>query len=181
MRLFEDASVQEDVFRAAKLCAPCLDRLGELTFSGPVAGVDSWRDAVFARHLFPAAINAHAAVRVGGARELAAIDLVLDEMLAGPPARRSRDAGRMLTADFTPPAGERTLARYVKAVACGAASGHFVTIFSARAAIFHIAPDTAVAALLLLEMRALPISEVWQAVALAMNNLPEFPRLLRAA
>jgi len=179
--LFEDASVREEVFRVAKLCAPCLDRLGELTFSGPASGLESWREMVLARHIFPAAMGAHEVAQTGGARELSAIDRILDETLAGPLAQRSRDAGRMLTADFTAPAGERTLIRYGKAVAAGETSGHFVTIFSARAATFHIPPRTTVTALILLEMRSLPLNEIWAAVAAAVHHLPEFPPLLRAA
>lgn len=176
-----ETGAREEVFRAVRICAPCLDHLGELTFSGAVATLETWREAVLARHLFPAVLKAYEASREGGARELAAVDALLEAGLAGPPARRSREAGRMLLLEFKAPVGERVLERYARAVSGSTAACHFATVFAARAAAFHISPATAMAALIFLEMRSLPVAGVWPAVNAALSQLPASPAFLRAA
>jgi len=176
-----ETGAREEVFRAVRICAPCLDRLGELTFSGATAEMETWREAILTRHLFPAVLKAFEAAREGGARELGAVDAALEAGLAGPPARRSREAGRMLLLELKAPAGERVLERYARAVAGSTVACHFATVFAARAAAFHISPATTMAALIFMEMRSLPVAGVWPAVNAALSGLPASPALLRAA
>lgn len=178
---FDDERVREEVFSAARICAPCMDHLGQLTFSGAPRSIGKWKNSVFSRHLLPAVLEGFEATRTGGARELGCIDHRLDAALATPLATRSRAAGRILTLEYKAPAGERAVERYSQAVAKGIASGHFVTIFAARAVVFHIPPPTAVAALVLIEFRPLMVAGIWEAVSEAMADLPVFPHLLRAA
>ena len=173
--------MRKEVFRAARICAPCLDRLGGLTFCGPVSAVDSWADSVFARHLLSAAILTHQSAAIGGLRELIASDLDLNDRLAGPIATRSRAAGRLLALEFKAPSGARILDRFSAAVSCGEAAGHFASIFAARAAVFHFPPSVMISALLFLELRPLPTADVWLAVAGVLSRLSNTPGLLRAA
>ncbi len=182
MKGSEDFPLREEIFRAARLCAPSPEQLGKLTFGDqPASAVETWAQAVFLRHLVPAAVEARAAVTTGGVRELAAIDARLEATLVGPAARRSRDAGRFLAAEVTTPPGERGLARHTAAVVAGEVPGHFVTIFSARAAVFHIPPRVALGALVFLELRDLPMASVWPGVGTCLAGLPGDFAILRAA
>lgn len=179
----KNSSVYAEIFRAAHICAPCLDRLGRLTFFGcrqSEFALTTWFDDVFSRHLLPAILQVHAAAANQGFRELVAIDTALNSAFVGIAADCSRDAGRMLTS-YGAPASERVLARYLNAIASGASPGHFVTLFSARASIFHFSPQMTLAALLFLEMRALPPKELWTAVDICLKRLPSAPSLLHAA
>lgn len=173
---------REEIFRAARMCAPSLDRLGALTFGGRLAGdVDAWSKAVFQRHLVPAVLAAREAVVTGGARELAAIDRDLDTALAGPLAARSREAGRRILLEAASPCGERGLARYAAEVLGGTDGGHLCTVLGARSAIFHFPPQVALGALIFLEMRSLPTADVWKAVGVGLNGVTVPFSDLRAA
>jgi len=150
-----------EIFRVAKLCAPCLDSIGLLTFHGDptaTAELHSWRDSVWIPRISPALEKAHAACKIGS-RELIEIDRQID--LAGPLAKTHRAAGRLLATNFTAPASEPALLKYLEAVKHGEAPGHFTVVFAARASVFHIPLPMTRAALLFLEMRAAPIESLW--------------------
>lgn len=152
-----------EIFRVARLCAPCLDSLGRMTFHGdPASDSDwrSWRDAVWRPRISPALGTALAACKLGS-RELIQIDRKLDLELAGPLAKTNRTAGRQLATHLTPPAAEPALGKFLEAVRSGKSPGHFVVVFAARASVFHISQPMARAALVFLEMRAAPIDSLW--------------------
>ena len=179
-----DHPVRSEIFRAARMCAPCMDRLGVLTYQASPLNESlraQWCDAVLVNHLIPAIASAHVATSNFGFRELLAVDARLDAVLAGPTAKGSRVAGRLVAADFRPPAAERALKRYFAAVESGKSSGHIAAVLSARAAVFHIPPQMAVAALLFLEMRAAPVAMFWTCVEACLRQIPPGAHLLRAA
>ena len=150
-----------EIFRVAKLCAPCLDSMGLLTFHGDptaTAELHCWRDSVWISRISPALEKAHAACKIGS-RELVEIDRQLD--IAGPLAKTHRAAGRLLATNFTAPASEPSLLKYLEAVKHGEAPGHFAVVFAARASVFHIPLPMTRAALLFLEMRAAPMESLW--------------------
>lgn len=170
---------REEFLRAAVLCAPGFERLPDLTLAAHPSGVlDVWRTAIWEQHLVPAFLDARDAVHAG-ARELQSIDRRLDAVLIGPAAAASRDAARWLVENGGAPAGERTVARYLREAP--AAAPHFVTLFAARSAIFHVPPHAALGGLLLIELRPLTLRELWPAMAHCLPG-PELlgPRL-RAA
>lgn len=179
-----DHPVRAEIFRAARMCAPCMDRLGVLTFkASPLneALRNQWCESVLLSHLVPAVTAAHLATADFGSRELLAVDTRLDSLLAGPMAGSSRSAGRIVAMDFRPPAAERALKRYFAAVEAGESSGHLTTVLSARAAVFHIPPRMTVAALVFLEMRAAPVTSFWTCVESCLKLVPQEAHLLRAA
>jgi hypothetical protein len=155
--------MRAEIFRVARLCAPCLDSLGPLTFLGnPTAEseLQHWRDSVWRPLISPAIDSAHAAGKIGS-RELIEIDRKFDLQLVGPLAKSSRAAGRQLATQFSAPASEPALLKYLAAVNSGSAPGHFAVVFAARAAIFHIPLPTTRAAAIFLELRAAPIDSLW--------------------
>lgn len=179
-----DHPVRAEIFHAARLCVPCLDRLGVLTYeASPLNGPlrDQWRESVLVKHLLPAVSKAHVAIGNHGFRELLETDATLDGSLSGPLAVRSSSAGRMLAMDHRPPAAERTLTKYFAAVESGQSSGHLATVLAARAAVFHISPQMALSALVFLEMRAAPVAEFWKCVEGCLKGVPQAGNLLRAA
>ena len=170
-----DHPVRAEIFRAARMCAPCMDRLGVMTYQASPLNEPQragWCASVLLNHLIPAISSAHLAASNFGFRELLAVDARLDSGLAGPTARDSRSAGRLVATDFHPPSAERALKRYCSAVESGKSSGHLVTVLSARAAVFHIPPQMAVAALVFLEMRAAPVARFWTCVEGCLRSIP---------
>ncbi len=179
-----DHPVRAEIFRAARMCAPCMDRLGTLTFGASplnASSRDLWCDAVLAKHLLPAIRTAHPAAAGGKFREILEVDAFLDSRLAGPASRHSTSAGRMIAADFRPPGAEKTLARYFHALETGQSSGHLATVLAARAAVFHIPPRMTLSALVFLEMRAAPVAEFWASVEACLRRIPQDGPLLKAA
>lgn len=179
-----DHPIRAEIFRAARMCAPCMDRLGVLTFQAPPLNESlrsRWCASVLMNHLMPAVSAAHLAAGNFGFRELLEVDARLDSGLAAPMAGQSRAAGRIVAMDFRPPAAERALRRYCEAVESGKSSGHIATVLSARAAVFHIPPRMALAALVFLEMRSAPVASFWPCVEACLQQLPPDAHLLRAA
>jgi len=179
-----DHPIRAEIFRAARMCAPCMDRLGVMTYrASPLneALRARWCGSVLVNHLVPAISATHLATSNFGFRELLAVDTRLDSALAGPTARDSRTAGRLVASDFRPPAAERALKHYFAAVESGESSGHIATVLSARAAVFHIPPQMAVSALVFLEMRAAPVARFWACVEDCLRQIPPGTHLLRAA
>ena len=153
-----------EIFRVAKLCAPCLDFLGLLTFHGDpksTSELQLWRDSVWIPRICPAIEKAHAACKIGS-RELTEIDRRFD--LAEPLAKTHCAAGRMLATNFTAPASEPALLKYLDAVKRSETPGHFAVVFAARSSVFHIPLPMTRAALLFLEMRAAPIELLWDII-----------------
>ncbi len=176
--------IRAEIFRVARLCAPCMDRMGMLTFTGSPLNETArslWCDSVLIKHLAPSISAAYVATTSRGFRELMAVDALLDTTLSGPTARRSRAAGRMVALDFRAPASERALARYCAALEAGEATGHLSTILSARAAVFHIPPQMALSAFVFLEMRGAPVKDFWSCVEACLVRIPQGGHLLRAA
>lgn len=172
-----------EIFRIAKLCAPCLDSMGLLTFHGnPVLESErrGWRDSVWIPKISPAMEAAHAACKIGS-REIIQIDQQLDLDLAGPLAKTHRFAGRQLANQFTAPASEPALIKFLEAVKNGKSPGHFAVVFAARASVFHIPLPMARAALVFLEMRAAPIESLWKILEECLAGNKPSPGSLRAA
>lgn len=140
-----------------------------MTFAGS-ASAESWMDSVFCRHLVPAFSDARRAISTCGARELAEIDARLDQVLAGPLCTASRAAGKVLALDSDAPAGEKSLARYIGAVRLS--GGHFVTLYAARSAVFHVCSSTALGGLLYTELQHLPATTAVQLMTSSLNRLP---------
>ena len=179
-----DCPIRAEIFRAARMCAPCMDRLGALTYQASPLNQrlrNQWCESVLLGHLVPALASAHLATSNFGLRELLEVDVRLDAVLAGPVAGSSRSAGRIVAMDLRPPAAERSLKRYFSAVESGDSSGHLTTVLSARAAVFHIPPQMAVAALVFLEMRAAPVQDFWACVESCLRLVPPGAHMLRAA
>jgi len=179
-----DHPMRAEIFRAARMCAPCMDRLGAMTYQASPLNEPlraQWCASVLVNRLMPAISSAHVATSNFGFRELLAVDAFLDSGLAGPTARDSRAAGRLVATDVRPPAAERALKRYFAAVESRESSGHLATVLSARAAVFHIPPQMAVAALVFLEMRAAPSAMFWTCVEDCLRSVPPGAHLLRAA
>lgn len=172
-----------EVFRIAKLCAPCLDTMGPLTFHGdPVLETERkcWRDTVWLPRISPTVETAYAACKLGS-RELIEVDRQLDLQLAGPLAKTSRAAGRQLATQFLAPASEPALQKFLTAVKTNSSPGHIAVVFTARASIFHIPLPTTRAALLFLEMRAAPINSLWPILEDCLAGAKPAPILVHAA
>lgn len=175
--------MRAEIFRVAKLCAPCLDSMGPATFHGnPTASSEltNWRDSVWTPCVSPALEAAHAAAKTGS-RELIEIDRQLDLHLAGPLAKTSRAAGRQLATQFLAPASEPALLKFLAAVKTNSSPGHLAVVFAARASIFHIPLPTARAALVFLEMRAAPIDLLWPILEDCLAGAKPAPASLHAA
>jgi hypothetical protein len=167
--------MRAEIFRVARLCAPCLDTLGPLTFHGDPRSAEErrrWRDTVWLPVISPAALSAHTAMREG-AREIIAVDTLVSTRLVGPLSATSRTAGRQLATSFHAPAGETRLEKFIAAIKRGDSPAHFAVVYSARAAVFHIPAPVMLTSLVFLEMRAAPLGELWQSVADCLGeNLP---------
>jgi hypothetical protein len=175
--------MRAEIFRVARLCAPSLDSLGPLTFHGnPTAASEltNWRDSVWCPLISPAIDSAHASGKIG-CRELIEVDQKLDLQLAGPLAKSSRTAGRQLATQFSAPANEPALLKFLAAVASGSSPGHLAILFAARAAVFHIPLSTTRAALLFLEMRASPIDSLWSILETCLVGIKPASASLNAA
>ena len=153
----EEVPVEGDlgvVVRAAELCNPFLDALGEVTLSvrGPVASsVLNWNAAIFTPLIQPALMETVACAAAGGSFEITALDCRLDALLPKRSALSSRDAGRRLIRGLLAPRGDRMIERYRSAVLAGDSPGHLAVIHALRAFLFHFAPRVVSASYLLQE------------------------------
>ena len=142
------------VARAAELCNPFLDALGEVTLMprGPVAAaVVNWNATLFTPLLQPALLDVMARAADGGSFEITALDCRLDAALPSLIRLPSRDAGKRLIQGLLAPRGDRLIERYRSAVLAGDSPGHLVVIHALRAAVFHLPPQVATASYLLQE------------------------------
>ena len=143
-----------EIVRAAELCNPFLDALGEVTLElrGPVASsVVNWNAALFSPVILPAMADVRREFQLGGLFEIIGIDCRLDSLLPEPLALQSRDAGRRLIGGLLPPRGDRILERYRTTVLSGDAPGHLAVIHALRAALFSLPPRVMDGAYLLQE------------------------------
>jgi len=167
-----DFATRAEIFRIARFCAPPLDTLGQLTFSGDPtipAQLHQWRDAIFVPHIAPAARSAYWAAK-RGFRELAAVDKKLD--LAGPLAKNSRAVGRLIARSTRAPVGETALERYLAAVDREECPGHMSVVFAARVAVFHLPEPLVLAAIVFIELRSSPIGDLWPCVETCIQAIP---------
>lgn len=172
-----------EILRAAKLCAPGLEALGQGTFDGdPTKATDvlRWRDTVFLPLLAPAVNETTIAFKLG-CRELVTVDASLDKRLAGPLSKASRASGRTVALSLNAPNSEATLKKFLAAVSAGSTPGHMAVVFAARASVFHFPTRIVAGALVLLEMRTAPVDAVWTAVESCLEALPATQSSLRAA
>lgn len=176
--------MRAEIFRLVRLCAPDLATLGSITFNGDASNEHQrrqWRDSVFVPVLVPALRSAWSS-RKQGFREMAAADAVLDAKLAGPLAKTSRAAGRLIAASMHAPAGEQGLEKFLRAIERGESPGHMAAVFAARASIFHFPKDIILAGLVFAEMRSARVEELWSVIDDCLDALPACePSIFRAA
>jgi len=149
-----------------------MDALGQVTFTGDSSIVDDllqWRDAILVPHIAPAARSAYGAAK-RGFRELTIVDKNLD--LAGPLAKNSRAAGRLIARSTRAPVGETALERYLAAVDREECPGHMAVVFAARAAVFHLPKPLVLAAIVFVELRSSPIGDLWPCVEKCIQAIP---------
>lgn len=156
----ERISEDEDfvpIMRAAQLCNPFLDALGEVTLMGrgpltPVAAsVLNWNSSIFRTHLQPTLLNVVEQASEGGSFEITALDCQLDASLPKVLRLQSRDAGRRLIQGLLAPRGDRLIERYRDSVIAGNSPGHLAVIHALRASVFHLPPRVLIASYLMQE------------------------------
>ena len=142
------------VARAAELCNPFLDALGEVTLSirGPVASsVLNWNASLFTPILHPTLLKVIALAAEGGSFELTALDCTLDQALPSSVRLTSRDEGKRLLLGLLAPRGDRLIERYRTAVSAGNSPGHLAITHALRANLFHLPPRVMITSYLLQE------------------------------
>jgi hypothetical protein len=110
-------------------------------------------------------------------REILLRDREFSDVLSEETQRKSVEAGRHLLLNKSIKT-DRTLDRVQQAIQVGAAPGHFPTLFAVRAAVFSIAPRTAVLAYLLQELVCEIADPDYQAelLALGLSEVNDFFR-----
>lgn len=176
--------MRAEIFRLVRLCAPDLATLGSLTYEGDAENESQrrqWRDSVFVPVLVPAVGAAWLGAKQGY-REMAAADAALDAKLAGPLAKRSRAAGKLIAASMHAPAGEQGLEKFLRAITRGESPGHMAVVFAARASIFHFPKDIVSAGLAFAEMRSTRVDQLWKVIEDCLSAIPAGePSIFRAA
>jgi len=148
-----DAAIQQEqvdsgsdlgvIVRAAELCNPYLDALGEVTLSlrGAVASsILNWNASLYAKVIRPAMIDVRREYSLGGNLEIAVIDCRLESLMPKHLALQSRTEGKRLTCGLLPPRGDRLLERYRATVLSGDSPGHLAVIHALRAGLFSLPP-----------------------------------------
>ncbi len=131
------------IVRAAELCNPFLDAIGEVTLSlrGAVASsILNWNASLYAKVIRPAMIDVRREYSLGGNLEIAVIDCRLESLLPKHLALQSRTEGKRLTCGLLPPRGDRLLERYRATVLSGDSPGHLAVIHALRAGLFSLPP-----------------------------------------
>jgi hypothetical protein len=142
------------IVRAAEICNPFLDAMGEVTLEvrGPVASsVLNWNAAIFSPAIRSAMADVRREYSLGGNLEIAGIDCRLESCLPKGLSLQSRTEGKRLIGGLLPPRGDRMLERYRSMVLAGEAPGHFAVIHALRAALFSLPPRVMEGAYLLQE------------------------------
>lgn len=131
------------IVRAAELCNPFLDAVGEVTLEvlGPVAAsVVNWNSSLFSHAIRVAMHDVRREYSLGGNLEVALIDCRLETLLPKQLALQSRTEGKRLIGGLLPPRGDRMIERYRASVLAGDAPGHLAVIHALRAALFSLPP-----------------------------------------
>jgi hypothetical protein len=142
------------IVRAAEICNPFLDAVGEVTLEvrGPVAAsVVNWNGALFSPAIRSAMTDVRRQYSLGGNLEVAGIDCLLESLLPKHLSLQSRTEGKRLIGGLLPPRGDRMLERYRTMVLAGDAPGHLAVIHALRAALFSLPPRVMEGAYLLQE------------------------------
>jgi hypothetical protein len=142
------------IVRAAEICNPFLDAMGEVTLEvrGPVASsVVNWNAAIFSPAIRSAMADVRREYSLGGNLEISGIDCRLESCLPKGLSRQSRTEGKRLIGGLLPPRGDRMLERYRSMVLAGEAPGHLAVIHALRAALFSLPPRVMEGAYLLQE------------------------------
>jgi hypothetical protein len=142
------------IVRAAELCNPFLDALGEVTLEvrGPVAAsVVNWNANLFTPAIRFAMTDVRREYALGGNLEIALIDCRLETLLPKHLSFQSRTEGKRLIGGLLPPRGDRMIERYRASVLAGDAPGHLAVIHALRAGLFSLPPRVMEGAYLLQE------------------------------
>lgn len=128
-----------DLAQTAHRLNPALEALGPVTFRPSAAAREDWNawcDQVWLPLLGPALKQAMAFSRSGCLRELADLDLGLNERLGSELAPASSTAGRHLLQAAGVLRGEKSVRRFAEWRESGRATGHLLTVHALRAAAF---------------------------------------------
>lgn len=150
------SAIYGEVWRAISRCHPRWESAGPLTLvpePGRPEFWRAWRDAIFFPALIPAMETARSSAACGEFDAIAACARRLDGALDTEAAAKSRAAGALLLANFTPPSGERLLRRFAREVAEGKVPGHLAVVIAVRAAAFSLPPAVVSAIYAVLEIR----------------------------
>lgn len=142
------------VVRAAELCNPFLDIMGESTLmlrGSVAASVLNWNVSIFRPYLHSVLTEVIARAAEGGSFEISTLDCQLDALLPAPMRLSSRDEGRRLIQGLLAPRGDRLIERYRNAVLAGNSPGHLAVIHALRATLFHLPPRVLIASYLFQE------------------------------
>jgi len=142
------------IARAAMICNPFLDSVGDVTLvplGSIAASVLNWNAAIFTPLLQPALLEVIVRVAEGGSFEIAALDCRLDASLPEKLRLQSRTAGKQLVLGLLAPRGDRMIERYRASVLAGDSPGHLAVIHALRAALFHLPPRLLIASYLFQE------------------------------
>lgn len=118
--------------------------------SDPERSWSHWTRSHFQPFILPHLVQVHALSARQFVREVLLLDRGFSDLLPEETQRKSLEAGQLLLTRSIK--RDRTLERIQRAVQAGTAPGHFATLFAVRAAVFSIAPRTAVIAYLLQEL-----------------------------
>ena len=118
----------------------------------------AWHDSLFADVLGPHLVRCHLAARANQITEVLEADLALDSALAEVQRDRSAMAGAALHTSMGGARHVRQLNRFREAVRNQQISGHFSTILSVGAALFHVPPMNLLHACLFAEWRGARLS-----------------------
>jgi hypothetical protein len=110
-----------------------------------------WNRSSFQPFILPHLVEVQALSSRQFVREILRRDRAFSNLLSKEIEEKSLEAGRHLLLRKSLKT-DRTLERIQRAVVAGNAPGHFATLFAVRAAVFSIAPRTAVLAYLLQEL-----------------------------
>lgn len=142
------------IVRAAELCNPFLDAMGEVTLEvrGPVAAsVLNWNAALFSPVIRSSMADVRREYSLGGNLEIVGIDCRLESLLPKSLSLQSRAEGKRLIGGLLPPRGDRMIERYRASVLAGDAPGHLAVTHALRAALFSLPPRVMEGAYLLQE------------------------------
>ena len=178
------------IVRAAQLCNPFLDALGEVTltnrpFTPLSASVLNWNALIFRPLIQSVLLDVLECASEGGSFEIMALDCQLDTALPKLARVQSRGEGKRLVQGVLAPRGDRLIERYRNAVLAGNSPGHLAVIHALRAAAFHLPPRVLIASYLVQEgigaglddreIHRFLVGGVCGAIEL-MGNAPVFPK-----